>query len=139
MLEATSERSRRLYEKHGFVCFQDFRASRKAPPVFFMTRAPRPAAEPQPPPQAAAAEAGRLANDLCGAGAGGKGGGGCGLSQEQQQLIRSLSAAKVAALVPELELEGSQAGDTIKASRPGVLGAAGAHERPAGCRVQVAA
>jgi hypothetical protein len=139
MLEATSERSRRLYEKHGFECFQDFRASRKAPPVFFMMRAPRQAAPPQPPAAAAVAAAGRLTNDLCGGGAaGGKGGAAAGaLTAEQQQLIRSLSAAKVAALVPALELEagGGGDGDTIKASRPGAAGVEGRED----CCVQVAA
>jgi hypothetical protein len=108
VLEATSERSRRLYERHGFACAHDFRATRKAPPIFFMVRAP-----------AAAEAGGRAAGGQGGAGsaAGAAAAAAGGMSEEQQRLIRSLSAAKVAALMPLLEAEGP--GDTIKAGCQG--------------------
>ena len=32
---------RALYERHGFICYEEFRVRPKAPPVFFMLREPR--------------------------------------------------------------------------------------------------
>lgn len=40
LLEATSVRSRALYERHGFICYEEFRVRPSAPPVFFMLREP---------------------------------------------------------------------------------------------------
>lgn len=40
LLEATSDRSRSLYERHGFVTYETYHVTSKAPPVFFMIRAP---------------------------------------------------------------------------------------------------
>eukprot|EP00878_Enallax_costatus_P015048 GHUV01015757.1.p1 GENE.GHUV01015757.1~~GHUV01015757.1.p1 ORF type:complete len:373 (+),score=114.43 GHUV01015757.1:743-1861(+) len=41
MLEATSERSQALYARHGFITYESYRPSKKAPPVFLMKRAPQ--------------------------------------------------------------------------------------------------
>ncbi|GBF98028.1 hypothetical protein Rsub_11139 [Raphidocelis subcapitata] len=60
-LEATSERSRALYERHGFVTTQTLRVGRRGPPVFVMRREPgagkaaQPAAVPAPACAAAVA------------------------------------------------------------------------------------
>ena len=59
LLEATSDKSQRLYERHGFATYDTYRVAPAAPPVFFMRRDPLPAAPaaargaapaPLPPP-----------------------------------------------------------------------------------------
>ncbi|GBF92311.1 acetyltransferase [Raphidocelis subcapitata] len=93
LLEATSERSRSLYERHGFVTYETYRVTPSAPAVFFMRRDARPpgAATPGPLPltplltpaagvtprggAAGAAPAGRLGKSLVAAIAGKLGGG----------------------------------------------------------------
>jgi hypothetical protein len=116
MLEATSALSRALYEKHGFVLFQEYRPSSKAPPIFFMTRAPRPPAPPAAKAPPCAARVTSLDVALQEAGQAG-GVAGAALSPEQQQLLRSLSvksAAKMAAALGQ-EAVGPVGEDAIRA------------------------
>jgi hypothetical protein len=55
LLEATSDKSQALYERHGFVTYETVRITAQAPPVFFMRR------DPQPPSMAAPGHAARAA------------------------------------------------------------------------------
>lgn len=57
LLEATSTKSRTLYERHGFVCYETFCVTPAAPPVFFMRRDPQPLAPTPMVPAAAVAGA----------------------------------------------------------------------------------
>jgi hypothetical protein len=128
LLEATSPRSRALYERHGFSTFHEYRASAEAPPIFFMMRAPVPTSPPTPttppaaPCQLVLPEAGKAAGD---AGVGGLDGAAVGepaavLSVEQQQQLQDIaarSAAKVAAVLGPEAVVGAVGEEAIKAGR----------------------
>ncbi len=110
LLEATSDRSRALYERHAFALYETYRVAPDAPPVYFMRR------DPQPPGAAPVTALTPLAGATPRPGCSGDAGGLSSAPLGGKSLLASLGVKAAAA-------DGSEGADESDGAREGLIAA----------------